>query len=94
MKITAEEARDIARAAVFTNAKETIEKAEPILDRIESDIRGAAAHAMRENHIGLRAYMVNSDFPDMALAKNYIATTVQKNGFSAQWFDYVLFVKW
>ncbi len=94
MKITAEEARDIARAATLTYAKETMEKAEPILDRIESDIRGAAAYAMRENHIGLRAYMVNSGFPDMTMAKNYIATSVQKNGFSAQWFDYVLFVKW
>ena len=97
MKITAEEAKNLYYAAVTARAEETIEKAEATLNKIESEILEAAAAGMRENHIGLRSYMLNSEFPDLEMARNYIVRQVRKNGFTAHWDEkcqYVLIVKW
>lgn len=97
MKITAEEAKNLYYIAMTIRAEETAKKAEPILDKIESEIYGAATCAIRENHIGLRAYMDNSDFPDLDMAKKYIAAKVRENGFTAKWDENcstVLIVKW
>ena len=97
MKITAEEAKNLTYIAMTVRAEETAKKAEPILDKIENEIHEAATGAMRESHIGLRVYMENSDFPDLSIAKNYIAAKVRENGFTAKWDDKcncVLVVKW
>ena len=97
MHITANEAKTIAYKAMTARAEETIEKAEAALNRIESEILEAATAGLRENHIGLRSYMLNSEFPDLDMAKNYIASQVRKNGFTAHWDNdcqYILIVKW
>ena len=76
---------------------ETAEKAEATLNKIENEILEAATAGVRENHIGLRSYILNSEFPDLEMAKNYIVRQVRKNGFTAHWDDncqYVLIVEW
>lgn len=97
MTITAEEAKKIVCKVEEARAIVTIEKAEAVLSKIEQEIREAAQSGLRENHIGLRSYMLNSDFPDLNMAKRYIAASVRKNGFTVTWdsnCNFVLIVKW
>lgn len=97
MTITAEEAKKIVYEVEEARAIITVAKAEAALSKIEQEIREAAQAGMRENHIGLRSYMLNSDFPDLNMAKRYIAANVRKNGFTATWdpnCNFVLVVKW
>lgn len=97
MLITANEAKELTYKAMTARATETAEKAEAVLNKIENEILEAATAGLRENHIGLRSYMVNSEFPDLDMAKNYIANTVRENGFKVKWDEncqYVLIVKW
>lgn len=97
MKITVEEAKDLTRTAINARAEETAEKAKPILDKIENEILEAATCARQTCCIGLRDFINNSDFPDLDMAKNYIAVKVRENGFTAKWDDScdpILTVKW
>lgn len=97
MNITAEEAKKIVREVEEARATITIGKAEAVLSKIEQEIREAAQSGLRENHIGLRSYMLNNDFPDLNMAKRYIAASVRENGFTATWdpnCNFVLIVKW
>lgn len=94
MLITANEAKALTSKAMIARAEETAEKAEAVLNKIESEILSAATSGLQENHIGLRSYMVNCDFPNLEMAKRYIAAKVRENGFTARWDDYILVVKW
>ena len=97
MLITANEAKELAYKAMTVRVEETVEKAEATLNKIESEILEAATAGLRENHIGLRSYILNSEFPDLDMAKNYIAAKVRENGFTTKWDNncqYVLIVKW
>ena len=97
MLITANEAKELTYKAITAHAKETAEKAEAALNKIENEVLKAATAGLHGNHIGLRSYMLNSEFPDLDMAKNYIASTVRENGFKVKWDDncqYVLIVQW
>lgn len=97
MLITANEAKELTYKAMVARAEETAEKAEAVLNKIESEILDAATNGLQENHIGLRSYMINCNFPDLEMAKTYIAAEVRKNGFTAKWdtnCNYTLIVKW
>lgn len=97
MLITAQEAKELTYKAIMARAKETTEKAEAVLNKIESEILDAATSGMQENHIGLDSYMISRHFPDLDMAKTYIAAEVRKKGFSVKWdtnCNYTLIVKW
>lgn len=94
MLITANEAKELTSKAMIAHTEEIAEKAEAVLNKIENEILDAAISGLQENHIGLRSYMVNCDFPNLEMAKRYIAAKVRENGFSARWDDYILVVKW
>ena len=94
MTITVKEAKELTCAAMLARATETAEKSTLTLEKIEEEIKEAASAGLQENHIGLRSYMMNSEFPDMEMAKNFIASTVRRQGFTVKWEDYILIVKW
>jgi hypothetical protein len=97
MLITANEAKKLTYKAMTARAEETAEKAETVLNKIESEILNAATSGRQEYCIELYSYMTKCDFPDLEMAKEYIAAEVRKNGFTAKWdtnYHYILIVKW
>ena len=97
MNITAEKAKALVREVEMTRAYETAMKAEDVFPMIEPEIVAAAKNAQCKTNICLRSYILNAKFPDLDMAKNYIAAIVRQHKFTVTWDsngDYVLIVKW